>query len=228
MKIKFGFTLAEVLITLAIIGVTAAISIPILTSDSRDKQYITQFKKAFAMLTTAGITSEAEDDFGYADLTSTDVGTTYDADGEVVRSLYGLLSSKTNVIDAGTVADMGMNTNVHATHETHAIIFADGTALIYSPNQSLASVSNAGIDDNCDFYATIDVNGPKGPNLYTNCSNNDNETSMNTTLQNGQPYGIGTCNDNNLVVKDRFGIMVKTDGKIYPANQSIAYILKNK
>lgn len=228
MKKRFGFTLAEVLITMGIIGVVAAISVPILTSDAKEKQYMTQFKKTFSMLTTAGVTSEAEDDFGYADLTSDDISNTYDEKGDVTRSLYGLLSSKTNVIDAGTVANMKMNTNVNSTYETHAIAFADGTALIYSPAQSLESALNDGFGENCDFYATIDVNGPKGPNTYTNCNNNDNATTFQNSLSNDGPYATGKCNDNNLIIKDRFGIIVKYDGKIYPADISGAYILRNK
>jgi len=43
---KYGFTLAEVLVTLAIIGVVAAITLPILNSSVQERQAITGFKKA--------------------------------------------------------------------------------------------------------------------------------------------------------------------------------------
>lgn len=49
-KYKNGFTLAEVLITLGIIGVVAAITIPTLVSSYQKVQYVTGLKKAYAQL----------------------------------------------------------------------------------------------------------------------------------------------------------------------------------
>lgn len=48
-----GFTLAEVLITLGIIGVVAAITIPTVLQNSQDKQTISALKKAYSTLTQA-------------------------------------------------------------------------------------------------------------------------------------------------------------------------------
>lgn len=48
-----GFTLAEVLITLAIIGVIAAITISPLFKNSQDSEFKTQFKKVYNTLTNA-------------------------------------------------------------------------------------------------------------------------------------------------------------------------------
>ena len=45
---KRAFTLAEVLITLGIIGVVAALTIPILNNEIQDQQHKTAYKKAFA------------------------------------------------------------------------------------------------------------------------------------------------------------------------------------
>ena len=50
---KKGFTLAEVLITLAIIGVVAAVSIPSVISNSNQQQYKTGLKKAVSVLNSA-------------------------------------------------------------------------------------------------------------------------------------------------------------------------------
>lgn len=48
-----GFTLAEVLITLAIIGIVAAMTIPTLISDYQDRVNVTKMKKMFSALTNA-------------------------------------------------------------------------------------------------------------------------------------------------------------------------------
>ena len=50
---KFGFTLAEVLITLGIIGVVAALTIPSLLSNYQKRQYYTKFMKARSSLENA-------------------------------------------------------------------------------------------------------------------------------------------------------------------------------
>ena len=45
---KKGFTLAEVLITLGIIGVVAAMTIPTLVSKSQQRQHVVAWRKAYA------------------------------------------------------------------------------------------------------------------------------------------------------------------------------------
>ena len=49
----FGFTLAEVLITLAIIGVVAALSIPAVISNSQQQEFKTGLRKAVSVLNSA-------------------------------------------------------------------------------------------------------------------------------------------------------------------------------
>lgn len=48
-KTKRGFTLAEALTTLVIIGVIASLTIPALNNTTNDKQYFAQYKKAVAV-----------------------------------------------------------------------------------------------------------------------------------------------------------------------------------
>ncbi len=45
-KLKFGFTLAEVLITVGIIGVVSAITIPMLVTNYQKRLTITRLKKS--------------------------------------------------------------------------------------------------------------------------------------------------------------------------------------
>ena len=52
-KSKFGFTLAEVLITLGIIGVVAALTIPTLISKYQKKQVETKLKQTYSVLSQA-------------------------------------------------------------------------------------------------------------------------------------------------------------------------------
>lgn len=71
-----AFTLAEVLITLGIIGVVAAITLPSLIQNYREKQRITQLKKAYSVMQNAFLM--AKEDYGEV----TDWGLTITNTGE--------------------------------------------------------------------------------------------------------------------------------------------------
>ena len=68
---RFGFTLAEVLITLGIIGVVAAMTIPTLIANTNGAKFRSQFKKSISTLNQAGLMSQAQYDFDYAGTSST-------------------------------------------------------------------------------------------------------------------------------------------------------------
>ena len=67
---KKGFTLAEVLITLGIIGVVAAMTIPNLIANTRSAQYRSGFKKAISTMSQAGRVAQAQYDFDFAGISS--------------------------------------------------------------------------------------------------------------------------------------------------------------
>ena len=66
---RFGFTLAEVLITLGIIGVVAAMTIPTLIANTNGAKFRSQFKKSLSTLNQAGLMAQAQYDFDYAGAT---------------------------------------------------------------------------------------------------------------------------------------------------------------
>ena len=66
---KSGFTLAEVLITLGIIGVVAAMTIPNLIANTNGAKFRSQFKKTLSTLNQAGLMAQAQYDFDFAGTT---------------------------------------------------------------------------------------------------------------------------------------------------------------
>ncbi len=62
MKNKKAFTLAEVLITLGIIGVVAAITIPNLVSKCREQVVETELQKAFSIISQTIGMSEVQNE----------------------------------------------------------------------------------------------------------------------------------------------------------------------
>ena len=59
----FGYTLAEVLITLGIIGIIAALTIPPLTVNYQKKEAATKLKYTYSMLAQAILLSEKDNGF---------------------------------------------------------------------------------------------------------------------------------------------------------------------
>ena len=55
-KRRFAFTLAEVLVTLGIIGVVSAMTIPTLMSNHQRKVYVTQLHKVYNEIQQAAVT----------------------------------------------------------------------------------------------------------------------------------------------------------------------------
>ncbi len=109
MKKRFGFTLAEVLITLGIIGVVAAMTIPTLIQNTNSVKFATQFKKDISTLSQAALMAQAQYDTDYASTTvkcgtapnGTDTGADdYDANG-VGAAGNEKLSSGTNASICG-------------------------------------------------------------------------------------------------------------------------------
>ena len=74
-----GFTLAEVLITLGIIGVVAAMTMPTLINSTQGAQYKTAYKKALSVLSQAVVMNIALEDY---DLSQTASGTEQGQDAE--------------------------------------------------------------------------------------------------------------------------------------------------
>ena len=63
---KFGFTLAEVLITLVIVGVVAALTIPTAINNTKEQELKSQFAKSYSTISQALYKTEMNDFYGYA------------------------------------------------------------------------------------------------------------------------------------------------------------------
>ena len=163
---KNGFTLAEVLITLAIIGVVATLTLPSLMANTSEQQAVTGFRKAMNTLNEAGQMNAALEGFDYGQLTNVDDvpnanGATVNADtGVPEMSLWSLLASRAQV-DATASAAGGIGGDCDGLSQ---IIFRDGTALCYTA----ADAGPAGDSDGV-IPVIIDTNGVKAPNRLSTC-----------------------------------------------------------
>ena len=90
---KNAFTLAEVLITLGIIGVVAAMTIPTLISNTNGAQFKTAYKKALSTLNQAVLMNIALEDTDFSTLAA-DTGTDSDTFGTNAGSLGLMLKNR--------------------------------------------------------------------------------------------------------------------------------------
>lgn len=180
--VRSGFTLAEVLITLGIIGVVAAMTMPTLMNATNGAQYRTAYKKALSVISQAIVLNLALEDYDL-DTRVTGIG-----DG----SIYHLFETRMNTAGTadGAISDYfaALGEKADSQDEPQAVIgdsnytffFNDGIMFTFPKNAKNCTKNNVE-DDDADApstnvcYGFIDVNGKKGPNVQTTCDNDVTE-----------------------------------------------------
>ncbi len=229
-----AFTLAEILITIGIVGIVAALTIPTLIQNSNSKKFVTQYKKSLSTLNQAAISAQAQYDMDYSNLIKINEDSTCKSDtlsgGQY--SLCGLfnntLSAQTYIGQYGNVKGINDTTPYNATVTSFSISnflffsFADGAFVAFNPNAKDCGVGAGNIITtemltngklaNCLGF--IDVNGPNPPNNEVSCA--DETTTISTNI---------TCKVTNGSMGDIFPIVFH-DGMIEPAtNASLSAFL---
>ena len=158
---KNGFTLAEVLITLAIIGVVATLTLPSLMSNTQEQQAITGFRKAMNTLNEAGQMNAAVDGFDYGGVSVAGAANSavYDANGVLTQSIWALLASKTQ-LDVSASRTGGITGQCAGRVQA---FFRDGTVLCYTDAQPNGAINGR-------IIGYVDTNGRKGPNQASSCT----------------------------------------------------------
>lgn len=202
---KNGFTLAEVLITLAIIGVVATLTLPALMTNTQEQQAKTGLKKGINTLTEASQMNNAIAGFDYASFNETST------DDPESQSLYGLLANRTNVDYQLTGSSTDAADAVNNGASNFVVFFRDGSALAFPNNNNTLvtdSTVNAQQQDGLVYgiKAIFDTNGRKGPNLLSNCQGVAGMT--NAASQNDSTTSDCSVKANR-VIKDQFGIRLR-------------------
>ena len=121
---RFGFTLAEVLITLGIIGVVAAMTIPTLISNTNGAQFKTAYKKALSTLNQAVLMNIAMDDTDFSTLIA-ETADTVPAGTTMTKLLTDRMQSATNITDSYFTADAAGTALPQITYETEVTCTAE-------------------------------------------------------------------------------------------------------
>ena len=157
---KLGFTLAEVLITLVIIGVIAAMTVPTLMNNTNAQEYRSALKKAIS-----GVNQALTLNYALEGLSANDYATGQDLVDDVFKKRMSVLSesgdSLSTVCADGatfTTAD-GMNFCVTGFQSNSAAEDQTGVCNAYN------TIPCAANDDAPNLW--IDVNGDRKPNRAT-------------------------------------------------------------
>ena len=208
---KCAFTLAEVLITLGIIGVVAAMTIPTLVSKTTANRYRAQYKKTVATLSQAARLSQSQYDFDFAGLEGTCINPAND-NPENVMTICAILNGTLTGASFHYIADLNMKNglkygnNISANIKSgsflsrggyminggYAYILSDGSlvAINYQAGQfpCTLDLAKSVLDTNptgqglSECFGFIDVNGVEGPNKEVSCSSGEDSLDKDTCI----------------------------------------------
>lgn len=240
MKKRFGFTLAEVLITLGIIGVVAAMTIPTLIANTNGAKFRSQFKKSLSTLNQAGLMAVAQYDFDYAgaskkcsEITARANNIQHpDSDMTFCAILNGTLTGQTYY---GAPSNIKRNNN--GTEEAYSWVrnktlgtfanyltytLADGSIVGFNKDAKECELpvgtqmTGAWITAHAQCQGFIDVNGAGLPNKEVYCTVDNNTANTVET-----PCAVK--NDANHMT-DIFPIVFH-DSTVEPASNAAKYVL---
>jgi len=158
MRKSLGFTLAEVLITLAIIGVVAAMTIPSVIVNTNQQEFKTGLKKAVSVLNQAITMNVALENITPADLTVEPDGKT-----STEGTLMNYLAKRLNIIRETTQLGFGGG--------NAAFYTADGMRFEIPDSVTTTMVKGDIATTKCTSttpcMVLVDVNGDKKPNPQT-------------------------------------------------------------
>lgn len=174
---KDAFTLAEVLITLGIVGVVAAMTLPELTAKYKDKQTVSQLKKVYSSLNQA--VQLAKEDNG--PIESWDLVGFFSPEG--AKNLIEILtpylkvtkycSNRTEncVPDMYYYPDMKTYMNLNSDTRTGKAVLADGTIFMVRTRAKNCDDNTIAVEQikdqkfkNYCAWMLVDINGFKKPN----------------------------------------------------------------
>lgn len=171
-----AFTLAEVLITLGIIGVVAAMTIPTLINNYQNQVYVTIFKKGYKQLSQA--MAQVIGDYNCSDIVCT--GLSSNGFGAALAKSFKLSEEcgpGLNECFSGGYVPSGWTFYYDGSNRTTAsgpftgsykFVTADGIAFAinyYGACSDNSAAATGSMSQHCGWIA-IDTNGLKGPNSF--------------------------------------------------------------
>lgn len=207
-----GFTLAEVLITLGIIGIVAAMTIPTLIANTKSQQYRSRLKKTISTLSQAARMSQAQYGFDYSGINQQCGSNAETEHPDNIMSVCAIFNGTlTGLTYYKNATDIIMNKNGQKTSYTiypkaeisggngsrplsmfRAYTLNDGTIIgLYKDMGRVSCTLDIGkiLGDTymensnmASCFGFIDVNGVSLPNREVSCSSGSNSLTKNDCI----------------------------------------------
>ncbi len=163
---RYAFTLAEVLVTLGIIGVVAALTTPTLVRNYQKKSYVTKLHKVYNEIQQAAL--KYKNDKNAINLREAGLTSQAEIKNFLHNNFKVLADCGSTVKEPCFSASYNdLNGTSHNTNDgwsaASSVILADGASIIMDyPAYYTQTVNNV---TSYHGHMIIDINGPKGPNI---------------------------------------------------------------
>ena len=215
-----AFTLAEVLITLGIIGVVAALTIPTLIANTNAHHFRAMFKKSLSTLNQASRMAQATHDVNFGSVTS---NCGENASTENLEDAYTFCSILNGTLAAHTFVGTPENYTIHMTSfdfdfepsQYIAYKLSDGAMIMFNKYAG-GCTSSSEEEFPAQCLGFIDANGTSNPNKLVSC----NIPTLNTS-------NIATCSvsADSQHMTDVYPVAF-IDGSVLPASPAARSVLQ--
>ena len=159
-----GFTLAEVLITLVIIGIVAAITVPSILQSTERQETVSKLKKAYSVLQQATIKIATDEGVPVGDFSLMSNDEFFDKFANTVNT------TKLCKRASGCFSDKplkALNGNDWSTYNReNSLVTADGIAFGWSKDYCASKGLSQEDEQNCIGRFIVDLNGDAPPNRF--------------------------------------------------------------
>ena len=177
---RSAFTLAEVLITLGVIGIVAAMTLPTLINRTHSKELHTAFLKTYSELNQVAQLYVTDNGISVSEDSGTDAAVTY-IQQDIVNKIYGYYKGSEQMRHGQTAANEdGSFTPFYAMNTLNGKAFSgganntgkdssflcDNSAFVNNLTGALMVLNDAPVRGYNGPVICVDVNGKKGPNRF--------------------------------------------------------------
>ena len=186
LKRKVAFTLAEVLVTLGIIGVVSAMTVPTLVQNYQRKSYVTQLHKVYNELGQASLRYMT--DHNYVSLRESRIVGNKDELNRFVKTYFKVVKDCEGKLVGCFATEYGYIENNETVNLTgwscwSTVVLPSGAAVCFDTGASESTpsdedinndgvidendkINNSGVRGGAVITINVDVNGKQGPNIW--------------------------------------------------------------